>query len=287
MPDPQFSRLAESAAADSEHAVPFNFPVSWSSLIDPDALTAKNQALVPTPPPRSPDDPTLQWSMVVPRMQHGSAAVLALPAPGSTARFPFPRYVAPKFEVSLHSGSIAVKMILLAAAAMLLVPGWRDVASPGARAVQLESGIEQRNWIRAGETLVLYRPSVGKSDYQLDFDWKVNPKGIAWVVRAKDSGNYYALRLKPSGSESSRTFTLERITMLRGAERSHTSRIVRFSKPDVQIRMDVAGSTFKLAIDGAAVSQWNDTRLAAGAFGFIEQPRGPLQIASLRVSSLQ
>ena len=74
-----------------------------------------------------------------------AASVRLLAAPSAqTARFAAPRYVVPKFEVSSDSVSLAVKVVLSAAVALLLAPGWRNNGSPGARALELESTMSER-----------------------------------------------------------------------------------------------------------------------------------------------
>ena len=48
--------------------------------------------------------------------------------------------------------------------------------------------------VRPGR-LALYKPSLGLSEYRMEFSVHVEQGGIGWVCRAKDSRNYQALKL--------------------------------------------------------------------------------------------
>lgn len=288
MSNPQAIETARGGIADAEQMTPFHFPVIWSSLVDPGALASINNLPVIAEPRPTGYDPAMQWSMVVPKMTQ--AAALALPAAGSeVARFAAPRYVAPRFEVSLHSASLAVKMLLSAAVVMLLVPGWRDAGSPGASAVQLESTLSETNWLRQSApdgNLVLYRPSSGQADYRLQFNWSVNPRGVAWVFRFQDAGNYYGVRIKPFGPMPFRRLSVERFAIHNGAAQSRSTKLLtlpgRYAA--IPIRMDAAGASFKIYLAGNPVIQWMDTRLTTGSLGFFEDGAGHGEMHSIRIS---
>ncbi len=277
---------------ETEHAVRFTFPIGWSTLVDPDALASLGDKTPVVMPQRSAFDSSVQWAMVIPRLAPPAAAPRLLPAAGfgDAARFAAPKYVVPRFEVSSDPASLAVKVLLSASLALLLVPGWRKDNSPGARAVEIESGMSETGWVRqsAGQArkLVLYRASAAATDYRLDFTWRANPQGVAWVFRAKDNNNYYAVRIKPLGAESSRTFSVERFAVFRGIEKSRALRMVTLPGQGASLRaaMDAAGPVFRLYLEGALVSQWTDSRLPAGGLGFIEEAGRPLEVHSVRIS---
>jgi hypothetical protein len=199
--------------------------------------------------------------------------------------------------VSTGSASLTVKLLLSAAVALLVVPGWRNNGSAGARAVELESTMSERGWVRVPASLapsskierqlVLYRSSLSATDYRLDFTWRINPHGVAWIFRAKDNNNYYAVRIKPVGPESSRSLTVERFTMYHGIEKSRAPKMLALAGKDstLHVRMDVAGSLFGLYLDGIAVSKWTDSRLTSGGAGFLEEGNKPAEVTSVRISS--
>ena len=271
---------------ETEHALRFEIPVRWSSLLDPGALGSRGDKVPVVITQRAAPDSAARWAMVIPKL--APAAPRLLPAAGSIepAYFAAPKYLAPKFEVSSDSASIAVKVVLIAGLAMLFVPGWRNDRSAGAQAVQAESAMGDIGWIRESPNLVLYGPSIGQTDSRIDFTWRVNAAGVAWVVRAKDAGNYYAVRIKPAGSEIGRAFLVERYTLYRGAEKSRAVKQVDLSKAgsNVRVRMEATGSAFQLSLDGKSVSQWTDTRLPAGAVGFLDGADERPDIQALRIA---
>jgi len=275
--------------ADTEQSVRFRFPVTWASLVDPAALDAEPGLAQVSAPLFSAADSSTEWSMVIPRLAPASPTPRLLPTAaesGWDATFAPPRYVLPKFEVSSVSASIAVKLVLSASVMMLLIPGWRNTNSPGARAIEMESSMHERAWLRqpAGPTknFALYRAAQGAADYRMDFTWKSNPQGVSWIFRAKDQQNYFAARIKPSGG----AFSLERYAVINGVEKSRVLRILPSPGKDRSLRIatDVAGSTFRLLLNGNPVSQWTDSRITSGGVGFLEDGRLPLGLQAVRIS---
>lgn len=277
---------------ESEQAVRFRFPVRWSTLVDPSAVAPRPGQAHIVAPPRAPADSSVQWAMVIPKLAPAAAAPRLLPAVESAfpPTFAAPKYVIPKFEVSSGSSSLAVKFLLSASVTLLLVPGWRDVGSPGARAVEIESSMRESGWAResAGQArqLVLYRASLPATDYRLDFTWRFNPQGLACVFRAKDGNNYGAVRIKHVGSESSRAISVERFTVSRGLEKSRVQRVLTLPGDGAALEaaMNIAGPVFRLYLDGTLVSQWTDSRLTSGGLGFLEEGARPVKVQSVRIS---
>ncbi len=271
---------------ETEHALRFEMPVRWSSLLDPAALTSREDKTPVVMTQRAAADSAAHWAMVIPKLAPAAPRLLPAAGPIEEAHFAAPKYLAPKFEVSSVSAPIAVKLVLMAGLGMLLVPGWRNDRSAGAQAVQAESAMSDIGWIRESSNLVLYGPSIGQSASRIDFTWRINAAGVAWVVRAKDAGDYYAVRIKPAGAEIGRAFSVERYTMYRGVEKSRAVKQVDLSNSGayVRVRMEATGSSFKLLLDGKSVSQWTDTRLPAGAVGFLDGADERPDVQALRIA---
>jgi hypothetical protein len=241
-------------------------------------------------PRNAPSDSSVEWAMVIPRLAPASATPRLLPAAesGWDAAFAPPKYVLPKFEVSSDSASLAVKLVLSASVILLLVPGWRNTSSPGARAIEMESSMSERAWIRqpAGPArqFALYRASAGAADYRLDFTFRSNPQGVSWVFRAQDAKNYFAVRIKPVKSSSA--FSIERFAVINGVEKSRVLRVWTSPSKDPSLRVatDVAGPTFRLYLNGNLASQWTDSRLTYGGVGFLEEGRQTVGLQSVRIS---
>jgi hypothetical protein len=276
--------------AETEHSVRFRFPVTWSTLVDPAALAPRPDNARVVIPRAAPADSNVEWAMVIPRLAPAAPAPRPLPAveSGWDAAFAPPKYVLPKFEVSSDSASLAVKLVLSASVLLLLAPGWSNTGSPGARAIEMESSMSERAWIResAGpaKRLALYRASTGAADYRLDFTWKGNPPGVGWVFRAQDAKNYFAVRIKPSTAPG--VYSLERFAVIHGVEKSRVLRTLNLPSKDPSLRVatDVAGPLFRLYVNQALVSQWTDSRLTAGGVGFLEEGRQTVALQSVRIS---
>ncbi len=281
MSEPRDMDTSRRDVPDADQIAHFRFPVTWNSLVNTRVLAPSVPSLT-AEAPHAAHDSTVRWSMVVPKMPHPAPA-LALPAAGlgETAAFAPPRYVAPKFEVSLDSATLAVKVILLAAVAMLVVPGWRDTGSPGARAIEIESAMCSTNWVRGPSAdVALYRPSLDQADYRIEFNWNINPRGVASVFRVTDAG-YYGVRIKPI---SARSLAVEHFVKYRGAERSRVLKTAAVARQDVAVRLDALGPAFRVSIDGKTVVQWTDNRLAAGGVGFLDGANNRPDVQGLRIA---
>lgn len=269
---------------ETEQAVRFQFPVTWSTLLDPSVLAPPGERTQVVQ--KAASGSSVQWAMVIPKLAPPAATRLLPATSTEPAQFAAPKYVVPKFEVSSAPASLTVKVLLSASLALLLIPGWRNTDSPGARAVQVESRMSERGWVHRSADLVLYSPSLSRADYRMEFTWRVNPQGVAWAFRAKDRDNYYAVRIKPLGPEPSRMLSVEHFTRYRGVEKSRVVKLLTWSKddPSVHVKMDVAGSTFKLHLGGNVVSQWTDSRLLTGGLGFIEDGNHRAEVQSVQIS---
>jgi hypothetical protein len=162
----------------------------------------------------------------------------------------------------------------------------------------VEAATRAASWIREpsaptgakqARQLVLYRPSFGATDGRLEFTWKVSDRALAWIFRAKDTDNYYAMAIKALRPGPSPALSVEHFTVYQGIESPHASKVLILSEnnPALQIRMDVSGATFKLYLEGNAADYWTDNRMGAGALGFLEQPGQPADVEQVKMSFSQ
>ena len=142
------------------------------------------------------------------------------------------------------------------------------------------------NASRPGRQLVLYRPSLSATDCRLEFKWRVDEKGVGWVFRAKDTNNYYAARIKMARPGPAATLAVEHFTVYQGTESAHSEKALAFSQsfPVLSVRMEVAGPSFTLYLQGSAAEYWSDTKLTTGGLGFYEERNQPAEVQSLRMS---
>jgi len=91
--------------------------------------------------------------------------------------------------------------ILVILAAIYFIFGKADTPA-GGRGVM----VGEQGWLtewtsdaagsRLGRQLTLYRPSVGLSDYKMQFTGQIESKALGWVFRATDTKNYYAMKIE-------------------------------------------------------------------------------------------
>jgi hypothetical protein len=91
--------------------------------------------------------------------------------------------------------------ILLLAAALYFVLGKGQAPVASAPVAVGEQGWSTE-WAgdavgsRRGRQLTLYRPSVGMTDYQMQFSGQIESKALGWVFREADTKNYYAMKIE-------------------------------------------------------------------------------------------
>jgi hypothetical protein len=134
---------------------------------------------------------------------------------------------------------------------------------------------------QAGRTFSLYRPSLDLSDYRMEFLGRIERRGLGWVVRLKDTSNYYAMKLEREEGK----LKLVRWAVIGGKESSRSE----VSVPPMggvdkgySVRVDVRGARITTALQGQQIDTWTDNRLAAGGFGFSNDAEERARIDSVK-----
>jgi hypothetical protein len=133
----------------------------------------------------------------------------------------------------------------------------------------------------------LYRTVAPMTDYIVEFNGHILSKSLGWVVRVSDSKNYYGMRLELAKSGPVSEVELVRFAVVDG-EQGAAKWIpvpVAVRNQTMKVRVDVVGPRITTYVEGRAVDYWNDTRLSAGTFGFMNDKEGRAEIQSVRVSS--
>lgn len=247
-----------------------------------------------------------QWEMVVPKMvrapkKFGTPRASRSISPlgrAATADAAAAEQSAPNLYTASPSFLRSFSFKLCAGvltAAVVIVPVWRSTTRPSVPEIQ--TSVEGGDWLRvaaiAGDPgvkqarqLVLYRPATKATDCSFGFDWRVDSGNVGMVFRAKDLGNYYAVRLKVLKPGSTPILAAEYFNVYQFVESPHSEKVLVFAKNDpvLRVRMDIAGPTFTLYLQGEATEYWTDARLNSGAPGFLEEwNRGPV-IRAVRLS---
>src|SRR5579884_1447979 len=133
-----------------------------------------------------------------------------------------------------------------------------------------EWSFDATGFVRLGP-LALYRPSMGLSDYQLQFMGLIDKKALDWVVRASDFDNFYVIKLVVIKPGPLTQLGITRYAVIHGRAQNRADTVVPIvAREDMlyRVEMDVHDSTFSLAVQGHMVDTWEEPRLRRGGIGF-------------------
>jgi hypothetical protein len=119
--------------------------------------------------------------------------------------------------------------------------------------------------------LAMYRPSLGLTDYQLQFLGLIDKQAMSWVVRASDFENFYVVKLVVLKAGPLPTVGVTRYSVVNGKADSRVDTVVPVdARTDMlyRVRMDVQGDNFALLVQGQMVDSWSEPRLRHGGVGF-------------------
>lgn len=120
-------------------------------------------------------------------------------------------------------------------------------------------------------TLALYRPSMGLTDYDMEFLGLIDKKALSWVVRAKDFDNYYVVKLVVTKGGPLPTVGITRYAVVDGKAQGRVDTVAPINaRPDMlyRVSMNVHDDTFLLTLQGTVVDNWTEPRLKRGGVGF-------------------
>jgi hypothetical protein len=207
-------------------------------------------------------------------------------APGAEQPIPSFVSISPSFLSRLRQTSLTFRLLLSAVTALaaLAVPIWQHFGSTRQAAPQIQTATKTGGWVREPVTkldagfnhareLVVYRPSLKATDCRFEFNWRLDTPSVGWVFRAKDTANYYAMRIKLLKPGPSPTLSVEHFAVYGGTEGAHSEKVLVLSRNDpvLHIRMEIVGPSFTLYIGETAADYWTDTKLAVGGLGFFQE----------------
>lgn len=218
-------------------------------------------------------------------------------------------YTAPARTVNWKLVAVALAAVAIA----ILIGIWwraarrpahtdRPVAQTQAKSAtnDAQTSIESGDWVRQAavggdpgvkETrqLVFYKPSLKATNGRIEFNWSTDSGDVGLVFRAKNLGNYYAVRLKVLNPRSAPTLDVEYFSVYRFVESAHTEKFLVISKlaPILRVRLDVVGPSFTLYLQDNATEYWTDVRMTSGALGFFEEWNRAPQVNTVRISLVQ
>ena len=256
----------------------------------------------------SPADAHAQWEMVIPKMARPAAkpvadriaaAPVAPAAPPATptladnaAKSRPTEFSAPAFALPEQSRLARSWRMIALLAIIILAIGFTlwvhpDAAAP--RPEQVDESLNRGGWSRRsilpqGRMMSVYEPSREESDYRIEFGWVPDARGVGWVFRTRDAGDYYATRISVLQPGARVVLVVEHFGVFGGVEGAHLRRIVPLGSSAglVRVRMDAIGPAFTLSLQGSAADYWTDARLDSGPLGFYDERGQRPEVQSLR-----
>ncbi len=249
-----------------------------------------------------------QWEMVIPKMVRPSAPpvaerILAAPftppatsaaatvdnaAKSAPAEYSAPAFALPEQSRLARSWRLmAVLSVIILAAGFTL---WDRPDASATRPEQVEESLHRGGWSRRSllppvRMMSVYEASREESDYRLEFAWVPDAKGVGWVFRTRDAGDYYATRISLLQPGARVVLVVEHFSVFGGVEGQHSRRVVPLGGAAaglVRVRMDAIGPAFTLSLQGSAADYWTDARLDSGPLGFYDERGQRPEVQSLR-----
>jgi hypothetical protein len=206
----------------------------------------------------------------------GAVTFLAIPKPVFSAAFQ-------------GNGVSGIRSLMRTRAAVRLNEDFRSGLSSwdGVEGWAKDWAYDPSGSLRPGK-LGLWRKSMNLTNYKFEFLGQVEKKGLSWVFRASDAGNYHAAKIMISKPGPLPLADLIHYSVVDGVAGPRTTRSLPFSiRNDMmyQVQMDIAGNNFSTRINGRVVDSWTDSRHPAGGVGFFSEQGEQSRVSWLRVSN--
>ena len=134
-----------------------------------------------------------------------------------------------------------------------------------------------------GRKISVYRPSVSLTNYQFEFQGRIESNSIGWVFRASNASNFYAIKLTGSGTG----YRLLKYAVVDGKERETGQVPIRpVNGNTFPIRVEVWDDRFTTFIGGNPVDIWVDGQLKSGGLGFLTDRGDRAEITKVGFSLL-
>jgi hypothetical protein len=171
---------------------------------------------------------------------------------------------------------------------------WSDSFRGGMEAWGASAKSWAPGWSRSADgyvqpgTLAIFHPTVNYSDYTLEFFGQIEHKSMDWVVRARDSRNYYAMKFKVVEPGLRPIVAMVHYAVVDGKrgltrETPLVNVMVHNSRP-MQVQVDVRGNHFTASVDGQEVESWTDAAPSTGGVGFFAEAGERARLYWMRVS---
>ena len=149
--------------------------------------------------------------------------------------------------------------------------------------------VDPAGWLAVSRGLALNTETARFKDYRYDFDAKIQSKAVGWVVRAPDTMNYYALKLRQGGTASQPTYSMVRHSMIEGVKSAVSQPIevpAHLAKADDfnRISVRVVGDQITTLVNGWGVDFWRDDRIPQGGVGLLAEAGESALVRNMKVT---
>ena len=122
--------------------------------------------------------------------------------------------------------------------------------------------------------LSLFRPSLRLTDYRLEFMAQIENKSMGWVIRAQDTGNYYAMKFNVVEPGLRPIISVVRYPVVNGKRGRRVEiplQVMMHNNTPYRVAVDVRGNHFVTSIEGEQVDSFSDDTLRLGGVGFFSE----------------
>ena len=135
--------------------------------------------------------------------------------------------------------------------------------------------------------LALFQPSLDYADYRMDFFGEIEKNSMSWVIRGKDTQNYYAMKMNILRPGLRPVLSMVHYPVVHGKQGHKVelplSVMIHNGMP-YHVSVEVRGDHYTAAIEGEEVDSWSDDTLLAGGVGFFSETGDRARIYWMKVS---
>ena len=125
-------------------------------------------------------------------------------------------------------------------------------------------------YVQTGQ-LALFGPSMAFKDYRLEFFGQIDKRSMGWVVRARDNGNYHAMKFTVVQPGLRPVLAMVHYPVVGGKPGRKVeiplSVMIHKDEP-YRVSVNVKGNRIMTSVDGHPVDTWTATSPATGGIGF-------------------
>lgn len=176
------------------------------------------------------------------------------------------------FKQAISAKVASAQQAIMSRAAIVLDEDFRsgldDWVSRGGAVTRWS--FDQTGFVKPGP-LALYEPSMGLTDYDMQFLGMIEEGALSWVVRASDFENYYVVKLAMWQGGPLPKIVLTRYAVIDGVAQDRVDTAVPLDVREdtlYRVRLAVRGDDITIMVQDRVIDTWSEPRLPRGGIGF-------------------